>query len=54
MFSEYGPPEVLRVVDVDPPHARPGRMRVRVRAAGVQPFDCNLRAVDSRSLHGRP
>ncbi|HEY6740614.1 MAG TPA: NADP-dependent oxidoreductase [Actinopolymorphaceae bacterium] len=44
VFSEYGPPEVLRVVGVDAPHARPGRVRVRVRAAGVQPFDCDLRA----------
>jgi NADPH:quinone reductase-like Zn-dependent oxidoreductase len=38
-FSEYGGPEVLRVVDVDEPHAGPGQVRIAVRAAGVNPSD---------------
>ncbi len=42
-FDAPGPPEVLRLVEVDPPHAGPGAVRVRVRAAGVQPADCALR-----------
>jgi NADPH:quinone reductase-like Zn-dependent oxidoreductase len=38
-FSEYGGPEVLRVVEVDGPHAGPGQVRIAVRAAGVNPSD---------------
>ena len=43
-FSEYGGPEVLREVDVDSPEPRADQVRVWVRAAGVNPFDCKLRA----------
>ncbi|ALG09847.1 NADP-dependent oxidoreductase [Kibdelosporangium phytohabitans] len=39
VFSEYGPPEVLRVVDLPAARPGPGQVRVRVRAAGIQPFD---------------
>ncbi len=39
-FSEYGGPEVLRVVDVAEPHAGPGQVRIAVRTAGVNPSDC--------------
>jgi NADPH:quinone reductase-like Zn-dependent oxidoreductase len=42
-FSEYGPAEVLRVGDVDDPVAGPGQVRVKVRAAGVQPVDIMVR-----------
>jgi NADPH:quinone reductase-like Zn-dependent oxidoreductase len=42
-FAEYGGPEVLKVVDVEEPHARPGQIRVAVRAAGVNAFDWKLR-----------
>lgn len=42
-FSEYGGPEVLRLVDVEEPHAGPGRIRVAVRAAGVNPVDWRIR-----------
>lgn len=43
-FSRYGGPEVLEVADVEPPETVPERLRVRVRAAGVNPFDCKYRA----------
>jgi NADPH:quinone reductase-like Zn-dependent oxidoreductase len=43
LIPAFGPPEVLRVVDVDPPEPGPGEVRVRVRAAGVQPADCAVR-----------
>ncbi|MBM7785132.1 NADP-dependent oxidoreductase [Tenggerimyces flavus] len=39
VFTEYGPPEVLHVVDLEPREPGPREVRVRVRAAGVQPFD---------------
>jgi NADPH:quinone reductase-like Zn-dependent oxidoreductase len=38
-FFEPGGPGVLRLLDVDEPQAGPGEVRIRVRAAGVQPFD---------------
>lgn len=38
-YSEYGGPEVLRVVEVDEPHAGTGQVRIAVRAAGVNPSD---------------
>lgn len=44
VFDAYGGPEVLRVVDIDPPQPDRGQVRVRVRAAGVQPFDCLFRS----------
>ncbi|MEU6717477.1 NADP-dependent oxidoreductase [Nonomuraea sp. NPDC046802] len=44
-FSEYGTPDVLRVVDVPPPTAGPGQVRLVVRAAGVNPIDWKI-------LHG--
>jgi len=34
-FNAYGGPEVLRVVDVEAPHAGPGQVRIAVRAAGI-------------------
>lgn len=42
-FSSYGPPEVLQVMELDDPQAGAGQVRVRVKAAGVQPFDCAVR-----------
>ncbi|MFD7624348.1 NADP-dependent oxidoreductase, partial [Streptomyces sp. NPDC059802] len=43
-FSEYGGPEVLRVVDRELPHPGPGQVLVEVRAAGVNPLDWQLRS----------
>jgi NADPH:quinone reductase-like Zn-dependent oxidoreductase len=43
-FSEAGGPEVLRLMEVPEPHAGDGQVRVRVRAAGVQPYDAAVRA----------
>lgn len=42
-FSEPGGPEVLKVMELPAPQAGPGEVRVRVRAAGVQPFDTAVR-----------
>ena len=46
VFSEYGPPEVLRLVELEGRAPDPGKVRVAVRAAGVQPFDAVLRRGD--------
>lgn len=44
VFEKYGGPEVLRILESDPPEPEPGQVRVRVRAAGVQPFDALFRS----------
>jgi NADPH:quinone reductase-like Zn-dependent oxidoreductase len=44
LFSEYGGPEVLRIDEVDEPHAGPGQIRVAVRAVGVNPIDWKIRS----------
>lgn len=43
VFSEPGPPDVLHLAVVDDPEVGPGQVRVRVRAAGVQPADLAVR-----------
>lgn len=42
-YVEHGGPEVLRVVDVEEPHAGPGQVRIGVKAIGVNPVDWKLR-----------
>ncbi|WP_425425383.1 alcohol dehydrogenase catalytic domain-containing protein [Amycolatopsis saalfeldensis] len=42
-FNRSGGPEVLRVLELADPHPGPGEVRVRVEAAGVQPFDAAVR-----------
>ncbi|MCR2806928.1 NADP-dependent oxidoreductase [Paenibacillus soyae] len=42
-FSVFGGPEVMRLMEVPDPHAGPGQVRVRVKAAGVQHYDCAIR-----------
>ncbi|MFI5592663.1 NADP-dependent oxidoreductase [Amycolatopsis sp. NPDC051758] len=42
-FTEFGGPEVLKALDLPEPHAGPGQVRVRVKAAGVQPYDAAVR-----------
>lgn len=42
-FSRFGGPEVLEVVDLPDPHAGPGEVRIRVRAAGVNASDWKKR-----------
>ena len=44
VFSEYGSPAVLHIVDQPEPVPAPGEVLVRVKAAGVQPFDAMFRA----------
>ncbi len=41
-YSQFGEPEVLEVVEVEPPHPGPGEVRVRVLAAGINPFDAKV------------
>ena len=43
-FAEFGPPEVMSIVETPAPNAGPGRIRIAVRAAGVSPADSRIRA----------
>ncbi len=43
-FAEPGGPDVLKLMELPAPQAGPGQVRVRVRAAGVQPFDTAIRS----------
>ncbi len=49
-FNEYGGPDVLHIVDAEPPHAGPGEVRIRVRAAGVNPSDWKRREGQYRAF----
>jgi len=42
-FAEFGGPDVLQLLDAEKPHAGPGRIRIAVRAAGVNPVDWRVR-----------
>ena len=46
-IAEYGPPSVIRLVDVDCPEPGNSELRVRVSAAGVGPWDALVRQGDS-------
>lgn len=43
-FYSFGPPEVLQSIEVETPQAAAGEVRVRVKAAGVQPADLSVRS----------
>ncbi|MFZ5794986.1 MAG: NADP-dependent oxidoreductase [Sphingomonas sp.] len=49
-FNAYGGPDVLHIIDVAPPHAGPGQVRIRVRAAGVNPSDWKRREGQYRAF----
>src|SRR5579871_2400884 len=42
-INEYGPPNVIKLVDLPRPDPSAGQLRVRVRAAGVGPWDALIR-----------
>ncbi|MBO0831453.1 MAG: NADP-dependent oxidoreductase [Actinobacteria bacterium] len=42
-LTEFGDPDVLRVLELTDPQAGPGQLRIRVHAAAVNPTDTGLR-----------
>ena len=53
-YAEFGDPDVLRVVEVDEPHAAAGQVRVAVRAAGLNPYDYKVRSGVYGTTHPLP
>lgn len=43
-FASFGDPDVLTIDEVDPPIPGPLEVRVRVKAAAIQPFDRRVRS----------
>lgn len=43
VFDRHGSADVLRIADLETPIPAAGQVRVRVRAAGIQPFDTAVR-----------
>jgi NADPH:quinone reductase-like Zn-dependent oxidoreductase len=42
IYAEYGPPEVVRLVEVERPVPEDDEVLIRVRAASINAFDCHL------------
>lgn len=53
-FDEYGPPAVVRIVEVDEPRAGPGTVRVAVRASGVSTGEVRVRSGGVRDRIAAP
>ena len=45
-FDRYGPPEVLRIEDVDRPAPKEDEVLVRVHATSATRSDCGLRSAE--------
>ncbi|MFS0723185.1 NADP-dependent oxidoreductase [Paenibacillus sp. 1P07SE] len=43
-FRTFGGPEVMEVLSFAEPQAGPGQVRVKVKVAGVQHYDCGIRS----------
>ena len=50
VIPRYGPPDVLEIRDVARPDVCPGRVLIRVRAAGINPLDWRIRSGSLRLL----
>ncbi|GAQ67496.1 NADP-dependent oxidoreductase [Streptomyces scabiei] len=53
-FTEFGGPEVLRILELPAPEAGPGEVRIRVHAATVNAVDALQRGGPARSPDAQP
>jgi NADPH:quinone reductase-like Zn-dependent oxidoreductase len=51
VVHEFGGPEVLNLKDLPTPRPAAGQVLVRVRAAGVNPYDAYMRTAHLLSSH---
>ncbi|WP_328646955.1 NADP-dependent oxidoreductase [Amycolatopsis sp. NBC_00348] len=49
-FSAYGPPSVVEVAEVPPPHAGAGEIRIAVRTSAISPGEIRLRSGELRDV----
>ncbi|MFI5956377.1 NADP-dependent oxidoreductase [Cryptosporangium sp. NPDC051539] len=49
-FSEYGPPGVMQVTEVEEPHAEPGSIRIAVRTSAVSAGETMIRSGALREM----
>jgi NADPH:quinone reductase-like Zn-dependent oxidoreductase len=42
-YHEFGPPSVVRIENIDAPQPKPGKVRIAVKAAGLNPSDSKSR-----------
>jgi NADPH:quinone reductase-like Zn-dependent oxidoreductase len=49
-FTEYGPPSVVHVAEVEPPHAGPGEIRIATKASGLSPGETGIRSGRYREM----
>jgi NADPH:quinone reductase-like Zn-dependent oxidoreductase len=54
VLTQYGPPDVLVWSDVPMPEPSPGQVRIRVKAAGVNPTDLKIRRGDLEAMFPLP
>jgi NADPH:quinone reductase-like Zn-dependent oxidoreductase len=54
VLSRFGGPEELRAAEVDRPEPGAGQVRLRVRAAGVNPYDAKIRSGAMEAVFGTP
>lgn len=45
-YTKYGPPEVIRIVDIERPQPKPNEILVRVQATTVNRTDCGFRSAE--------
>ncbi len=54
LWTAYGPPELLKVGEVDKPVPKDNEVLVKVQAAAVTPGDCEIRRFDMHVLFWLP
>src|SRR5215469_4810823 len=52
VYTRYGPPDVVQIMDVERPVPKDNQVLIRVRAASVNPLDCGIPKGAARIMTG--